>query len=57
MLLRDGKKISDVNNDDISKCSESHMSIGIITLIDLIEAILKVDVHDEKDRDKAVKLH
>lgn len=56
MLLREGKKTSDINNDDITRCAESHMSIGIITLIDLIEAILKVDVHDEKDRDRAVKL-
>jgi hypothetical protein len=35
-LLKEGKKPSLLSADEINRCNETHMIIGIVTLVDLI---------------------
>lgn len=35
-LLAEGKKPSQLSGDEINRCNETHMIIGILTLVDLI---------------------
>jgi CBS domain containing-hemolysin-like protein len=45
--------LSSYNN---SSCSEKENIIGLVTLENVIERILLIDIHDEKDREVTVKM-
>ena len=51
--LAAGKKITPPTSEELSSLDQV-IIIGVLTLEDVIEKILRIDIHDEKDREKAV---
>lgn len=51
--LSAGKKITPPSAEEFAALN-SVIIIGVLTLEDVIEKILRIDIHDEKDREKAV---
>lgn len=52
--LSTGKKITQPSAEEIEKLNQV-VIIGVLTLEDVIEKILHIDINDEKDREKAVQ--
>lgn len=51
--LSTGKKIAPPSSEEMTLLNKV-IIIGVLTLEDVIEKILCIDIHDEKDREKAV---
>jgi hypothetical protein len=52
--LSTGKKITPPSADELELLKQV-LIIGVLTLEDVIEKILRIDINDEKDREKAVQ--
>ena len=52
--LSTGKKITPPSAEELEDLNQV-VIIGVLTLEDVIEKILRIDINDEKDREKAVQ--